>query len=45
MRRLALWLALAAIAIACGRYGAPHREPRAPRPAQSVPVTDPMVSP
>jgi hypothetical protein len=44
MKRLAGWLALAAFALACGRYGPPQRAPH-PEPAgPSVPVTDPAVS-
>ena len=50
MRRLAVAAALAlatlaALALACGRYGAPRRaEPPAPL-AEAVPLTDPAVAP
>jgi len=37
-------VALGVLAVACGRYGAPHRiKPEPPAPA-SAPVTDPAVS-
>ncbi|HEY8153058.1 MAG TPA: hypothetical protein VII72_02910 [Myxococcota bacterium] len=49
MRRLAVSAALALsalalLAVACGRYGSPHRTSRSPAPAQAVPVTDPAVT-
>jgi len=46
MRRLvfATALAVAALAVACGRYGAPRRVEAAAPAAQTAPVTDPAVA-
>ena len=41
----ALALALVMLAVACGRYGAPRRVERPSPPVETVPVTDPAVSP
>ena len=40
---LALFL-LAALAVACGRYGSPHRIQPPAAPAEAVPLTDPGVT-
>jgi len=50
MRRPAVAAALAlatllALALACGRYGSPHRTRPPAAPVQTVPVTDPAVTP
>jgi len=48
MKRLAVAAALATLAVlavACGRYGAPHRIEPASAPAEVVPLTDPAVAP
>ena len=47
MKRLAVAaaLALALLAVACGRYGSPRRIQPAASPAEAVPVTDPAVAP
>ncbi len=48
MNRLAAAIALAlatfaGLAVACGRYGPPHRIERPANPAPSAPLTDPAV--